>query len=395
MAFFASLRRFKFFTDHSTRIKQQNNEDDSFVFVYHKSNTRRIPTRLKIATVAPDVEEIPNKTFFKKQQLSRVDFSQANQLRIIGEAGFANCKNLIEIHLPYAVESLRPEAFRLCTRLKRVRLNAKLVSIGHRAFLGCQELQSMDFTRAKHLEVIGVAALSHCYSLTTIEISTSVKEIQHSAFLACKGLKQARFRNTYIVEIPERAFEQCYNLRLVDFGGSATKITSIQTSAFEFCDSLEVVRLPLRLEILEERAFFNCRSLAEVQFPESLKKIKALAFGYCDELKRITLPSGLNSLEEAFDERYLEQVEINGKNPALWIRLHRLYPDVVTFEHIVSTTLRYPDSLVGVTEFLMPSLSDDELQKETDLLQALQLEHVNAVWRLLTWCLGRGIMLQQ
>lgn len=394
MAFFASLRRFKFFTDHSTRIKHENNEDDSFVFVYHKE-TRRIPTRLKIATVAPDVQEIPKKTFFKKQQLNRVDFSQANQLLTIGEAGFANCKNLIEIHLPYRVESLRSEAFLQCTRLRRVRLNAKLISIGHSAFLGCQELQSMDFTRTKQLEVIGAAALSHCCTLTTIEIPSSVKEIQHSAFLACQGLKEARFRNTYIIEIPQRAFQMCENLRLLDFGSSATNITTIQISAFAYCTSLEVVRLPSRLQVLEERSFFSCRSLAEVQFPECLKKIKALAFGSCDELKTITLPSALNSLEDAFDERHVEQLEVNGKNPALWIRLRRLYPNVVSFEQMVSRTLRYPDSL-GIAEFLMPPLSDDDgLQQEKDLLGALQLEHVNAAWSLVTWCLGRGIMLQQ
>lgn len=154
--------------------------------------------------------------------------------------------------------------------------------------------------------------------------------------------------------------------------------------------------MPSQLQILEERAFFNCRSLAEVQFPECLKKMKALAFGSCDELKTITLPSALNSLEEAFDERHVEQLEVNGKNPALWIRLHRLYPDVVSFEQMVSRTLRYPDSL-GITEFLMPPLSDDIglLLQEKYLLEALQLEHVNAAWRLVTWCLGRGIMLQQ
>ncbi|CAJ1959223.1 unnamed protein product [Cylindrotheca closterium] len=390
MAFFASLRRFKFFTDHSTRIKHKNNEDDSFVFVYHKE-TRRIPTRLKIATVAPDVEEIPKKAFFKRQHLNRVDFSQANQLVTIGVASFAHCNHLIEVQLPRTVETLRSEAFLHCIRLRRMRLNANLVSIGHSAFMGCQELQFIDFTRSKRLEVIGASAFCYCLSLTTIEIPNSVKKIQHSAFSGCENLKEAKFRNTYIVEIPQSAFAMCSSLRLVDFG-SATNITSIQISAFESCASLEVVRLPMRLQILEERAFFGCQSLAEVHFPESLTKIKNLAFSRCDKLKTITLPAALNCLEEAFDAHYLEQVEINGNNPALWIRLHRLYPDAISFEQMVSRSLRYPDSL-GNREFLLPSLSDDELQQETDLLQALQLEHANAIWRLVTWCLGRGIML--
>jgi len=148
--------------------------------------------------------------------------------------------------------------------------------------------------------------------------------------------------------------------------------------------SLEVMRLPLRLQILEDRAFLRFQRLNEIHFPGSLTKFKAMAFGKCEELKTITLPSSLSSLEKAFDERYIENMEVSGK---MWLF-------VLVFAPAISrcVILRIY-SIIGREESRnswkrrlspMPALSEDELLLETDILAAFRLEHVNAICRLVT-----------
>ena len=74
---------------------------------------------------------------------------------------------------------------------------------------------------------------------------------------------------------PERPFENCVNLKSVDFPSS---LLSISNMAFESCDSLKNVDLS------------NCTNLTTIGYE---------AFGYCDQLESVSFPASLQSITDS------------------------------------------------------------------------------------------------
>ncbi|MGN0457801.1 MAG: leucine-rich repeat domain-containing protein [Eubacterium sp.] len=84
--------------------------------------------------------------------------------------------------LPENVESIRDNAFYLCSNLYSITFNNGLKSIGSKAFLKCENLQAVKFPNT--LESIGTDAFSYCNSIKEVEIPSSVKSIGDYAFFS-------------------------------------------------------------------------------------------------------------------------------------------------------------------------------------------------------------------
>ena len=85
------------------------------------------------------------------------------------------------------------------------------------------------------------------------------------------GLRVASLVLPDEVEDISYAFDLCWNMTSVDFGGSS-------------------------LTDIGNYAFFNCRSLTEVTIPDSVKSIGTSAFSTCDSLASLTLGAGLQTI---------------------------------------------------------------------------------------------------
>ena len=106
------------------------------------------------------------------------------------------------------------------------------------AFEGCSKLASVVIPSS--LDRIAPFAFSACTSLTTIEIPESVHVIERCAFSECSELIHAVIHSSII---KDSAFEDCSNLRSVEFGPS---VSEIQFAAF--------IHTALREENLPEHA---------------------------------------------------------------------------------------------------------------------------------------------
>ena len=76
-----------------------------------------------------------------------------------------------------------------------------------------------------------------------------------------------------------------------------TSLSSIYSSAFEGCSSLQSVTLPDCLKTIGDHAFKACTSLSSVTLPDGLNRIESFALEQCP-LTTITIPASVTSIGE-------------------------------------------------------------------------------------------------
>ena len=72
-------------------------------------------------------------------------------------------------------------------------------------------------------------------------------------------------------------------------------VTTIGTSAFEYCSNLQSVTLPNSITVINTDAFYGCTKLGDVNLPEGLTTINLRAFYNCN-LDTIVIPSTVTSI---------------------------------------------------------------------------------------------------
>lgn len=88
---------------------------------------------------------------------------------------------------------------------------------------------------------------------------------------------------------------------------------SIGSSAFQYQEFLEEIRLPLTLQYLEWGALYGCRALREIVLPDNLKGIGAFAFCYCEQLQEVTIPESVEYVDGGAFSDCTGLVQFNGK----------------------------------------------------------------------------------
>lgn len=89
----------------------------------------------------------------------------------------------------------------------------------------------------------------------------------------------------------------------ISFDNQNYMVVSIGESAFEGCDALTSVSLPLGIEKIEQGAFFGCCWLTSMSIPKGVKKIGLGAFSECTRLTYVIIPGSVTSIGQwAFDK---------------------------------------------------------------------------------------------
>ena len=137
-------------------------------------------------------------------------------------------KNIV---IPEGVTVIAAKTCNYFGELENLTLPSTLVTIEKFAFYGCRKLETVDFTRCKHLKEIGENAFAYCEKLEEVDISisTQLKRIGDETFVGCDKLQ---------------------NIVLPD------SVTFIGQKAFAWCKALRLVVLPASLEKLEDEVFF-------------------------------------------------------------------------------------------------------------------------------------------
>lgn len=136
--------------------------------------------------------------------------------------------------------------------IRSVKLPSTLVSIGHKAFRGC--------------------------NMTELVIPASVKVVEGSAFLQCRNLTKVVFQAQSMKQI-DGCFAMCPKLQSVTFPESLQK--DMTFNMFKECTSLSNVVLPKNLRTIPKSMFEGCKSLKTLNVPSTVTKVEAGAFSGC------------------------------------------------------------------------------------------------------------------
>ena len=96
-----------------------------------------------------------------------------------------------------------------------------------------------------------------------------------------------------VTSIDSSAFAYCNSLVEITI---LEGVTSIGSFAFAFCVSLMEIVIPESVMSIGSRTFYGCSSLAEITIPDSVASIGSEAFSYCSSLAEITIPDGVASI---------------------------------------------------------------------------------------------------
>ncbi|WP_316630668.1 leucine-rich repeat protein [uncultured Ruminococcus sp.] len=127
-----------------------------------------------------------------------------------------------------------------------------------------------------------------------------VTNIVDSAFSGDENIETLSFGKSMLLErIGYYAFKNCIHLTgPVTFAG---RISTIGTSAFENCSSLEKVVFNAYVADIPDQCFYNCSSLSTVVMNDRIQSIGKFAFANT-ALKEITIPDSVTSIDPtAFD----------------------------------------------------------------------------------------------
>ena len=259
---------------------------------------------------------------------------------------FRQCKKLESVVFPNSVNYIPASCFTgsyFGITLRSVSIPAH-VSIGDRAFMFCQSLESVTITKGGETVAppredarIGEEAFSSCFALKRFEFPDGIRSIGNNAFLSCPlesailpdsvtSIGENAFSGAAIktVKLPagitfigSRAFLGCTSLKylelppvLIDIGADAFSncnalehfklpqgiSTIIQRGMFSYCRNLKTVELPGGITAIGETAFEGCSALKEISLPDSIETIGYRAFAACENLEKITLPANLKKI---------------------------------------------------------------------------------------------------
>ncbi len=142
-----------------------------------------------------DVGSVRYMAFQSNSFLTSVDFSEAKNLKTIGNFAFSDCVNLTSLTLSSQITKIGFGAFSGCTSLKSVDIQSETASIPAEAFLNCTSLSEVKISDS--VTTVGNNAFGNCSSLKELYIGKNVTSISSSAFKGATNLKIYCSLNSY------------------------------------------------------------------------------------------------------------------------------------------------------------------------------------------------------
>lgn len=135
--------------------------------------------------------------------------------------------------------------------------------------------------------VVGIGRLAFQYNgFETVKIPKTVRYIGDGAFYYSPNLTSVK-----IDGIGDEGF--------IDFIVDSilpSKLTSIGTQAFSYCESLKEIAIPDSVSEIGDGAFESCKSLEAIKLPKSITKIGVGVFNQCNMISEIEIPDGVKEI---------------------------------------------------------------------------------------------------
>ena len=124
-------------------------------------------------------------------------------------------------------------------------------------------------------------------NIKNILIGYNITSIGSSAFSSCSSLQTITIPES-VTSIGSSAFSSCSSLQSISIPES---VTSIGSDAFQSCSSLQSISIPESVTSIGSSTFYNCSSLQTITIPESVTSIGSSAFYNCSNLYNIVCKS--------------------------------------------------------------------------------------------------------
>jgi hypothetical protein len=198
---------------------------------------------------------------------------------------FSGCSNLVELVLPTELIKIADEAFNGCSKITEIHIPAKVNDIGKAAFTACPLVK------------------------ITVAEENTVYEVVNNCLIKGKGLATGKtiVKGLTTGTIPadgsvNKLLDYCFASTGITNIFIPDGITTIANNAFSRCSSLEDLRLPADLLILDATCFAWCSKLKNVDLPNTVQEIKTYAF-HRSAIEDIVIPASVNRLlEQSFGE---------------------------------------------------------------------------------------------
>lgn len=163
-------------------------------------------------------------------------------------------KQDFEYSVPDTVRYISPEAFKFARNLHRLILPDSLENIGEEAIVGLSNLQYIDFSKTKLVE-LPKSICASCNNLVEVRLPSTLKTIGWGAFFGDNSLRKIDLPNG-VTEIGICAFGNCSNLSNINIPKSVVKIGA---SAFTECNNLFKLEIAKTVDIEKNAIPDNCR----------------------------------------------------------------------------------------------------------------------------------------
>lgn len=232
----------------------------------------------------------------------------------IANKAFENCESLTNVKIPQKIQTIGYYAFRNCSNLEMIYLNATGCKINaytnSNNYAGCNKL--IKFIFGENVTAIPANACWGAVKLQTVEFKNIVTSIGHSAFRDCSSLTGVDLSN--VTKIDDYAFNGCTAIESVEF---SENLKTIGNSSFEGCSMTEIT-IPEKVKSIGYYAFRNCANLKTVWFNATNCEVNDYTNGNnyegCNNLTKLVFGEGVTSIPESVCAQAdtLKTVEFNG-----------------------------------------------------------------------------------
>ena len=192
---------------------------------------------------------------------------------------------------PYSYKGEYKDVIDIPSKVSYKGTEYKVISIDECAFLGCEELLSVNIPNS--VEYIGDSAFKNCINLMSVHFTNSVRTIGAMAFCNTKYLNAIHFKGTiydYCTILMKSSISTAYdlfingekllNLRIPD------ELESVNPYIFAGSNIVSLY-IPYSINNIYDAAFANCKRLKEVKISSGVKYISYNAFYGNDSLKMV------------------------------------------------------------------------------------------------------------
>lgn len=178
---------------------------------------------------------------FKNSGLTSISFE--NETTKIPFGLFSDCNQLVDIHIPDSITSLKNCCFKGCTNLKRITGMKNVSNIEDLVFYKCEQLS--DVPTMKNLKSIGSGAFANTTALLDFKIDSNITSVNTSFSISGIGIGTVYpFENSgltkvivsnNVTKLPAKLFYSSVNINQVHLNNT---VVQIGESTFNKCSGI-------------------------------------------------------------------------------------------------------------------------------------------------------------